>query len=221
MEPLDDCPFHEMKRTFTYRVEVNANWKLLFDGQNEFYHLPFPHRHIMGNDFVTNAREHHRWRDLRLYACHGFSAVDFPSYRTVTPLRIALASDLCETPEFRIPGMTGDMDQYTLFPNLTIEIVRLARTSVCVTYAVWPIEVGRTLWEVRFHLKEPASVRDHLRQQSFRRVSLDIIQEDVFAAESVYAGLASRAKSRMILQDSEIILRHRHKVVENFIGGSQ
>lgn len=52
-----------------------------------------------------------------------------------------------------------------------------------------------------------------------KRVSLDILQEDVFAAERVYAGLASGAKSHMILQDSEIILRHRHKVVENFIGG--
>ncbi|MDE0281551.1 MAG: aromatic ring-hydroxylating dioxygenase subunit alpha [Gammaproteobacteria bacterium] len=221
MEPLDGCPFDELKRTFTYRVEVNANWKLLFDGQNEFYHLPILHRHIMGRDFVTNAQGHHRYRNLRLYACHSFSAVDFPSYRTVTPLRMALASDLYETPEFRVPGMTGDMDQYTLFPNLTIEIVRLARTTVCVTYAVWPMEVGRTLWEVRFHFKEPASVRDHLRQQSFRRVSLDILQEDVFAAESVYAGMASRGKSHMILKDSEIILRHRQKVVEDFIGGPQ
>ena len=218
-ERLDGCPFHEMKRAFTYRVEVDANWKLLFDGQNEFYHLPNLHRRIMGKDFVTNEQGQHRYRDVRLYACHSFSAVSFPSHRTVTPLRFSLGADLHKTPDFTVPGMTGDMDQYTLFPNLTIEIVRLPRTTACVTYTAWPIEVGRTLWEVRFHFKEPASVRDCLRQQSFRRISLDILQEDVFAAESVYAGLASRAKPHMILQDSEIMLRHRHRVVSDFVGG--
>ena len=219
MEPLDGCPFHELKRTYTYRVDVNANWKLLFDGQNEFYHLPILHRQIMGRDFVKNAGGHHRYRDVRLYDCHNFSAVNFPSYRTVTPLRMALGADLQKTPDFQVPGMTGDFDQYTLFPNLTIEVVRLARTTACVTFTVWPVEVGRTHWEVRFHFKEPLSVRDRFRQEAFRRISLDILQEDVFAAERVYAGLASGAKSHMILQDSEIILRHRLKVVENFIGG--
>ena len=219
MEPLDGCPFHELKRTYTYRVDVNANWKLLFDGQNEFYHLPILHRQIMGRDFVKNAEGHHRYRDVRLYDCHSFAAVNFPSYRTVTPLRMALGADLHKTPDFQVPGMTGHMDQYTLFPNLTVEVVRLARTTACVTFTVWPVEAGRTLWEVRFHFKEPLSVRDRFRQEAFRRISLDILQEDVFAAERVYAGLASGAKSHMILQDSEIILRHRLKVVENFVGG--
>jgi len=219
MDPLDGCPFDELKRTYTYRVDVNANWKLLFDGQNEFYHLPILHRRIMGRDFVKNAEGHHRYRDVRLHGCHAFSAVVFPSYRTVTPLRMALGADLHKTPDFQVPGMTGDMDQYTLFPNLTVEVVRLARTTACVTFTVWPVEVGRTLWEVRFHFRDPLSVRDRFRQEAFRRISLDILQEDVFAAERVYAGLASGAKSQMILQDSEIILRHRHKVVEDFIGG--
>ena len=219
MEPLNDCPFHELKRTYTYRVDVDANWKLLFDGQNEFYHLPILHRRIMGKDFVKNAEGHHRYRDVRLYDCHAFSAISYPSYRTVTSLRMALGADLHKTPDFQVPGMTGDFDQYTLFPNFTINIVRLARTTACVTYTVWPIEVGRALWEVRFHFKEPLSVRDRFRQEAFRRISLDIMQEDVFADESVYAGMASGAKSHMILQDSEIILRHRQKVVENFVGG--
>ena len=36
-EQLDGCPFHEMKRSFTYKIEVNANWKVVQDGQNETY----------------------------------------------------------------------------------------------------------------------------------------------------------------------------------------
>ena len=113
--------------------------------------------------------------------------------------------------------MTGHMDQYMLFPNFVIDVIKFARSTALVTYGTWPLEVDRTVWEIRFHFREPVSVRDRLRQESFKRVTLDILQEDVLVTEGVHAGLASRAKSHMILQDSEIVLRHRHKVAEDFV----
>ena len=217
-EQLDSFPFHEMKRAFTYRVEVNSNWKVILDGQNELYHLPMLHHRLVGKDFVSNAEGNIRYRDVRLHNYHGFYAMNFPSFRTLTPLRLALGADIHKMPKFHVPQMTGEMDQYMLFPNFVIEVVRLVRSTVYVTYNAWPLEVGRTIWEVRFHFREPVSVRERLRQESFKRVTLDVLQEDVFAAENVYAGLASRAKSHMILQDSEIVLRHRYKVLEDFVG---
>ncbi len=217
-EQLAGCPFHEMKRAFTYWVEVDSNWKVVLDGQNELYHLPMLHRRLVGKDFVTDDQGNIRYRDVRLYKYHGFYALDFPSFRSLTPLRIALGADILKAPEFLVPQMTGHFDQYMLFPNFVMDLVKLARSTLCVTYHAWPLEVGRTDWEVRFHFKEPVSVRDRLRQESFRRVSLDVLQEDVFAAENVYSGLVSRAKSHMNLQDSEIVLRHRYKVLEDFVG---
>ena len=216
-EQLDGCPFHEMKRAFTYRVEVDSNWKVILDGQNELYHLPMLHRRLVGKDFVVNAQGNIRYRDVRLYNHHGFYALDFPPFRTVTPLRVALGADIHEAPAFHVPQMTGHMDQYMLFPNFVIDVIKFARSTALVTYSTWPLEVGRTVWEVRFHFREPVSVRDRLRQESFKRVTLDILQEDVLVTEGVHAGLASRAKSHMILQDSEIVLRHRHKVAEEFV----
>ena len=47
-----------------------------------------------------------------------------------------------------------------LFPNLTIEIVKLARNPVCITCTIWPIEAGRMLWQVQFRRKQPVSIRD-------------------------------------------------------------
>ena len=216
-EQLDGCPFHEMKRAFTYRVEVDSNWKVILDGQNELYHLPMLHCRLVGKDFVVNAQGNIRYRDVRLYNHHGFYAIDFPSFRTVTPLRVALGADIHKAPAFHVPQMTGYMDQYMLFPNFVIDVIKFARSTALVTYSTWPLEVGRTVWEIRFHFTEPVSVRDRLRQESFKRVTLDILQEDVLVTEGVHAGLASRAKSHMILQDSEIVLRHRHKVAEGFV----
>ena len=131
------------------------------------------HRRLVGKDFVSNAQGNIRYRDVRLYRYHGFHAMDFPSHRTLTPLRLALGADNHKVPTFHVPQMTGHMDQYMLFSNFVIEVVKLARTTVYATCNVWPLEVGRTVWEIRFHFKEPVSVRSRLRQESFKRVILD------------------------------------------------
>jgi hypothetical protein len=47
--------------------------------------------------------------------------------------------------------------------------------------------------------------------QVFNRVVFD---EDATAHETVHAGLASRAKKHLILQDEEVAVRHFHKVVD-------
>ena len=68
------------------------------------------------------------------------------------------------------------------------------------------------------HFPEPASLRERLRQEYFKCVSLDILQEDTVAHENVHAGLATRAKSHRILQDGEIAIRFFNKTVEDYVG---
>lgn len=42
----------------------------------------------------------------------------------------------------------------------------------------------------------------------------DTLMEDAFQHEKIQQGLASRARSEMVMQDEEITIRHFHEVIE-------
>lgn len=217
-DQLDGCPFQEMKRTWTYSVEVRANWKLVQDGQNEAYHFPFQHRRILDGSFVTNNKGHNRYQNVNLHNYHSVWSCEYRPSQKLTPLRMVLAANARETPRFHVSQMIGKMDHYVVFPNFVILLVQIGRSTTYVTYNLWPLAVDRTVWEIRMHFTEPTSLREQLRQEYFKCVSMDVLQEDTVAHENVHLGLASRAKSHRILQDDEIAIRFFAKTVEDFVG---
>ena len=217
-DQLDGCPFQEMKRRWTYSVEVRANWKLVQDGQNEAYHFPFQHRRILDGSFVTNNKGHNRYQNVNLHNYHSVWSCEYRPSQKLTPLRMVLAANARETPLFHVSQMIGKMDHYVVFPNFVILLVQIGRSTTYVTYNLWPLAVDRTVWEIRMHFTEPTSLREQLRQEYFKCVSMDVLQEDTVAHENVHLGLASRAKSHRILQDDEIAIRFFAKTVEDFVG---
>ena len=218
---LDGCPFHEMKLMQTYRVEERANWKVALDAQNELYHFPFQHRRILGAVFRVNDKGQSRYRNVELYRRHCAWSSEYHPALHLTPLKIALYAPNMKTRELHVPQMIGDMDFYVLFPNFVILLHRLGSAASYITYHFWPTAVDRTVWEVRIHFQEPASVRERLQQEYFKCISRDTLQEDTVAHENVHAGLASRAKSHVILQDTEIPIRHFHKVLADHVALSR
>jgi len=217
-DQLDGCPFQEMKRRWTYSVDVRANWKLVQDGQNEAYHFPFQHRRILDGSFVTNNKGHNRYQNVNLHNYHSVWSCEYRPSQKLTPLRMVLAANARETPLFHVSQMIGKMDHYVVFPNFVILLVQIGRSTTYVTYNLWPLAVDRTVWEIRMHFTEPTSLREQLRQEYFKCVSMDVLQEDTVAHENVHLGLASRAKSHRILQDDEIAIRFFAKTVEDFVG---
>lgn len=214
---LDGCPFHEMKLFQTYRVEERANWKVMLEAQNELYHLPHIHRQTVGNVFAKNESDS-RFKDFTIYGNHNSWSAEYGQSQKLTSLKIALFLGGDETPEFHIPYGLDGMEHFNLFPNAVLTLYRVGKSTSCLTYTLWPLAVDRTVWEIRFHFREAASVRERLQQEYFKCLSRETLQEDSLIHENVSAGVFSRAKSHIVLQDDEVPIRHFRKVLDQHVG---
>ena len=214
----DGCPFHEMRLTQTYKVDERANWKVALDAQNELYHLPFQHRRIVGDAFVKNERGHIRFQDVNLFNYHSVWSSENNPARTLPPLEDMLFTADDGAALNRIPQMIGEFDFVVVFPNFVLLLFDVGNSTSYISYNLWPLAVDRTIWEIRMHFREPRDTRERLQQEYFKCVIRDALQEDAFAHENIHAGLASGAKSHVILQDEEVQIRYFHKVLEDRVG---
>ena len=215
---LDGCPFREMTLVQTYEVDERANWKVALDAQNELYHLPFQHRLIVGDAFVKNDKGLIRFQDVNLYNRHSVWSCENNPARALPPLEHLLFAGDDGAPVHRIPQMIGEFDFFVVFPNFVLLLFEVGNATSYISYNFWPLAVDRTIWEIRVHFREPRSARERLQQEYFKCVIRDALQEDAFAHENIHAGLASGAKSHVILQDEEAPIRHFHKVLEDHVG---
>ena len=215
---LDGCPFHKMKLFQAYRVEERANWKICLDAQNELYHLPFQHRRTLGTAFAKSGS---RFRDVALYRRHSAWEGAYGRSQKLTPLKIALFLSRDETPAFEVPQAKGGMTHFNLFPNTVVTLFEVGKSTSCITYNFWPLAVDRTLWEIRFHFRPAASMGERMQQEYFKCLIRETLQEDTAAHESVHAGVASRAKPYIVLQDDEVPIRHFRKVLDECIGNDR
>ncbi|MDD9990301.1 MAG: aromatic ring-hydroxylating dioxygenase subunit alpha [Rhodospirillales bacterium] len=217
-EQLDGCPFHEMRLMQTYKVEERANWKVALDAQNELYHLPFQHHLLVGDAFVKNDKGLIRFQDVNLYNYHSVWSCENNPARSLPPLESMLFAVDDRAPIIRIPQMIGEFDFFVVFPNFVLLLFEVGNSTSYISYNLWPLAVDRTIWEIRMHFRDPGSTRERLQQEYFKCIIRDALQEDAFAHENIHAGLASRAKSHVVLQDEEAPIRYFHKVLEDHCG---
>ena len=218
VERLDGCPFHEMRLFQHYKVEEHANWKVMLDAQNELYHLPYLHRRTLGDVFAKKASSKSRFTDFTLYGYHNSWSGENGQSQKLTPFKIALIPIGKNPPKFDVEHRLGDINHFNLFPNTVLTLYRVGNFTSCITYNFWPIAVDRTIWEIRFYFREATSIRERLQQEYFKSLIRETLQEDSVTHENVQAGVATRAKSHIFLQDDELPIRHFRSVLEHHIG---
>jgi hypothetical protein len=198
------------------KFDEKANWKISIDAQNEIYHVPFQHRYIIPDRFVTNENNFTRVQDVTFFGRHSVYSCEInPGHKPVPMEKLIAELDRAPT-RCRMPT-TADFDFYLIFPNFVIIFFRGANNDLCLTYNFWPLAVDRTLWEARAYLPPPANAAERLVQEFICTRLRIVFDEDAAGHETVHAGLAARAKKNLIFQDEEVQLRHFHKTIEDHV----
>ena len=204
-EDWADHPLETLELAFRFDVDEGANWKVALDAQNEIYHLPVlgPVHAAFTDFFETNEEGCTRFNEFKRYGRHTVYSTNMnPEYAPVGLEKVLL--DVPVTP-LAMPT-NGVFDFYVLFPNMVVAFL----PGSMFTYNFWPTSVDRTTWEIRLYYPKAADAAE-LCVQHYRKAKLrDALAEDISGHENVHRGLATRAKTQMVLQDEEVQIRSFH-----------
>lgn len=219
---LKGAAFHRFERTNSYVFEDHSNWKVALDAQNESYHIPFQHRYLMKDMIASNAKGMTRLQDVCFFGPHSRVSAELNPDYAPSPLAGLLMGAVIGGGEgLRIP-MHGEMvDTYLLFPNFHLIVMRGPSGDSYVTYNYWPEAVDRTSWEVHIYASPARNAAERVAQEMSATRFRAILDEDAGSHEAVQTGLASGAKSGILLQDEEIQIRHFHRTVEDLVAAAR
>jgi phenylpropionate dioxygenase-like ring-hydroxylating dioxygenase large terminal subunit len=219
-------PFANFPTRFSYRAELNANWKVCLDAFSEAYHALFIHKQTDCGANVTKENPMSHLLSVSLYQRHR-SAVIYGNPDHVPPPTAKIASQFGLTSLARGKGMDTlppqinpdrrsdfNFDLNVIFPSFLIHV----RPGEYFTHQFWPLSPDRTLWEGINCLPIATKASQRFSQEYSHTMRRNAWLEDTSTMEATHAGLATRALRNFMLSDPEILVRHSYKVLEDYVG---
>jgi len=233
---LEGYPFHEMTEHYSYRSEINANWKLFIDAFVEFYHAPILH--------MKQAEK----EEAEKLAKFGFEALAYDikgdhsmvsswggmsppkDLSMVKPIERILHSGLFgpwDRPD--IKGILPDelppainpsrqkswgTDSFEFFPNFTL---LFWAPGWYLTYHYWPTAVDKHIFEADLYFVPPTNLRQRLSQELAAVTFKEYAFQDANTLEATQTQIGTRVVTDFPLCDQEILLRHLHKTAHEYV----
>lgn len=226
-ESLLGYPFTALSATrYGWTLDIRANWKIVQDAFQEAYHLPFLHKKSLPDSFTSKENPlchsfayklytHHRRLSTYGNPDHKPTAVEMVA-REFGPSITTRDQSVTELP----PGINPERSPYwsadlaTFFPNWIV----IPFNGTYIEHQFWPVTVDRTIWEVATYFPKAQNAGQLFSQEYSKVLTRDVLLEDGSTLEASQSVLASGAKTHYILQDHEILVRHAHTVVEEWVG---
>jgi phenylpropionate dioxygenase-like ring-hydroxylating dioxygenase large terminal subunit len=225
-------PFGEMTNKWTFRSDINANWKLFIDAFVEFYHAPILHsKQYEPEEFAKLAGYGFEALHYELLSPHSmvssWGGISPPKDDAmVKPMERALRSGLFGP--WDKPGVVGELppgvnptrhkswgtDSYVLFPNFMILIWE---PEWYLTYHYWPTAHNRHTFEVSLYFVPPKNATERLRQEMAVLSTKEFALQDANTLEATQTMIESRVVEEFFLNDQEILCRHHHAVVREHV----
>jgi phenylpropionate dioxygenase-like ring-hydroxylating dioxygenase large terminal subunit len=231
---IEGYPFGGPHQVYRFRAELQCNWKLFMDGFAESYHGPYLHAASFGN--LTAAAKAaleapNPFTDALAYQLKGphrmFSFAGEPSRKTdySKPIECVMEASATGPWDKKVsthplpPGLNPTRsekygyDSFQFFPNFAL----IFGASGFSTHLHWPTGPHSHIFEVDFYYYRPTTHKERLGQELTVTFLNDVILEDVSPLEGMQAMLNSGAIQQFHLNDEEILVRHLHKVVRDYI----
>ena len=233
---IDGYPFAGPHQVYRFRAELQCNWKIFMDGFAESYHGPYLHAGSFGAlTEIAKADKANPYTDALAFILSGphrmFSFAGEPSKQTPFSRPIECLTEASPAGPWNKkldigplpPGLNPTrserygFDSFQFFPNFVL----IFGSSGFTTHAHWPTGPHSHIVEVEMFFRPPTTHKERIGQELTVSFLNDIVLEDASPLEGMQAMLNSRAIREFHLNDEEILVRHLHKTVQDYVAAGE
>jgi phenylpropionate dioxygenase-like ring-hydroxylating dioxygenase large terminal subunit len=247
-QELEGYPFEKMTSCYSWSAVVNCNWKLALDAFQETYHVSYVHGRSIASALLKSdagglrpldglCGEYHRRLSIAgnpksVYgnpnaltsASNGEAPTSASRPIGEAALRFGRGGARFDVAQANLPKAIN----WTRHPNWAFDINVLfpdfylsTRPNYYQAYNFRPLAHDKFWFDARVYYPEMTTAGGRFYQE-YMKVSLrDVLLEDLSTLEHNQAACATRAKTHMVLQDFEIMVRHQFAVIERMISEGQ
>lgn len=228
---LQGYPFDRLSAGWSYTAQQKCNWRILRDSQLEFYHGKSLHQRWAASTMINKQQPSCHVLDAKLFRRHAMvSFYGDRRSRPRTPMESLMArfwtslktlpgvADMQRWPTGVNPTRSTQwfFDIYYVFPNFHIVVLS---PLLYVTHTIWPVAPSRSIWNAQGYFPPPATAAESVTLEYNKCLARDVWLEDGSTLEHTQRGIESGVLTHYPVQDQELMIRHAHKVAEDYIAG--
>jgi phenylpropionate dioxygenase-like ring-hydroxylating dioxygenase large terminal subunit len=230
---LDGYPFDRLTERYDFVAHNNSNWKLFADAFQEYYHVPALHPQQVPIE-VRNPDSGFTCAHFQCDGPHRVVSTAGPRRWTLDsaymyPIELATHSGLVgpwETPDLGPipPGVNPGgvepwgISNFQIFPNVELLIYS---SGWYLLYRYWPTSAGTHRFEGTLAFQPATTARERIEHEVASVVFKEFALQDAGMLGGTQAALETGAVHQFPLSDQEVLVRHFHKVVGDWVADHQ
>lgn len=232
--PLEGYPFDRLTERYDFTADVGCNWKVFLDAFQEYYHVPVLHSQEAtpaARSKVTGFEAPHYQLDgpHRMVTASSVPRREWPAAYQY-PIELATRSGLngpWEEPDLgeQLPGTNPGkvehwaIDNFQVFPNLEILIWA---SGWYLTYRYWPTSRNTHRFEGTLYFPKARTASQRAAQECAVVMFKEFALQDAGTLVGTQMGLEARVvDDGYPLNDQELLVRHFHKAVGDWVAAYQ